>query len=295
MITANLKGGLGNQLFQICTTLSYSIRNRVPFVFSYKHEIAGDTPRPMYWNTLLYSLKYYTNRNGFIPDNVLDTFTQYNGEHGYTPIPEFHDQHIRFDGFFQSYKYFQREYSQIYELLNIAEMRHQIPESDQTTISLHFRIGDYIHKQCYHPVLPLVYYTRSLQHIIDRDPTAHRVIVFYEQRDFYLVSSAVAELQREFTTLTFEYTQTDVDWMQMLHMSNCTHHIIANSTFSWWGATFASPTIGDTPDKIVCYPSIWYGHQLYYINVMDLFHPNWVQIDFSSREMDTSQCRCFSQ
>ena len=55
-------------------------------------------------------------------------------------------------------------------------------------------------------------------------------------------------------------------------MSICHHNIIANSTFSWWGAYFNS-----NPEKIVCYPSLWFG-SYYPVDVKDLCPPSWNRI-----------------
>ena len=64
------------------------------------------------------------------------------------------------------------------------------------------------------------------------------------------------------------------DWKQLLIMSICHHNIIANSTFSWWGAYFNT-----NPTKLVCYPNAWFGikKQNYIMN--DLFPENWKKID----------------
>ena len=59
------------------------------------------------------------------------------------------------------------------------------------------------------------------------------------------------------------------DWEQMLLMSLCQHNIIANSSFSWWGAYF------NNNEKIVCYPSIWNGSTN---EIDDLFPKNWNKI-----------------
>ena len=57
MISCLLVGGLGNQLFQIFTTIAYSIENNIPFVFNNKKNTLGMTYRETYWNTFLKSLQ----------------------------------------------------------------------------------------------------------------------------------------------------------------------------------------------------------------------------------------------
>jgi FkbM family methyltransferase len=64
------------------------------------------------------------------------------------------------------------------------------------------------------------------------------------------------------------------DWQQMLLMSLCDNHIIANSTFSWWGAYF------NNREKKVCYPSAWFGKKLQHHNLKDLFPSDWTEIKF---------------
>jgi hypothetical protein len=56
-------------------------------------------------------------------------------------------------------------------------------------------------------------------------------------------------------------------------MSLCKHNIIANSSFSWWGAYF-----NENLEKIVCYPSVWFGKNVEH-NVVDLFPNRWVKIN----------------
>ena len=65
-----------------------------------------------------------------------------------------------------------------------------------------------------------------------------------------------------------------LDWEQLIIISLCNHNIIANSSYSWWGAY-----INDNKEKIVCYPSIWFGPELEKNNTNDLFPNNWIKIN----------------
>ena len=306
MISVNILGGLGNQLFQICAMIAYCINTNREFILPYIKLRHADTDRPTYWNSMFDGLEKYTNVNK--PEFSNEIILRFHEQH----YCQQHNNAIHIDpsidnvllsGYFQSYLYFKNEYPRIYEMLDIDNKKTIIThpqidnkEDERPSISIHFRLGDYVFKKCCHPVLPLDYYQRSIQYIIDTVPNSihSRIFVFFEQADYDYVSNAVDQFKTHFpNTVEFILMEPEDDWKQLIFMSKCDHHIIANSTFSWWGAVLSRNTIDETTnDKVICYPSIWYGHILHFINIRSLFPTNWKQMDAHS-DNNINACNCY--
>ncbi len=267
--TINIMGGLGNQLFQVFTLISYSLTNRKPFYFEYlSHSQRVD--RPFYWDNFLKSLKHfilttYNNRINFNEANF-----------HYSPIPLINEP-FKLIGYYQSYKYFHSNKDQIERLIKLKEQQNNYVGyyNFSNTVSLHFRIGDYINLQQHHPIMPIDYYKNALESLISKtNKNDWNVLYFCEEKDINMVLENINKLKTSFPELTF--TKIDpkyVDWEQMLIMSLCQHNIIANSTFSWWGAYF-----NNNENKNVFYPSKWFGPAQGNKNTNDLFPPEWTKI-----------------
>jgi hypothetical protein len=123
-----------------------------------------------------------------------------------------------------------------------------------------------------------MYYYEALSYIInqlDIKDKAIKVLYFCEDESLLESEIIINELKKNYDVLIdFERADSKLsDWEQMLLMSLCDHNIIANSTFSWWGA-YLNQNIG----KIVCYPENWFMPEAKK-DTSDLFLEDWVAIN----------------
>ena len=282
MITCNLMGGLGNQIFQIFTTISYAIRSKKKFKFLNQQQLGGGstTIRYTFWNTFFANLKPFLITELPIKVHVVrEKGFPYNE---LSPLELLLNDDVYLYGYFQSYKYFEENYSLIYRLIGLDKMKETLLDKVQTskndlnqTISMHFRIGDYKKLQDYHPLATYDYYKRALEYIknISAIHKKFTILYFCEDVDIEDVLTTVNKLIIKFPDYNFiRGDNTLADWEQMLYMSLCHHNIIANSSFSWWAAYFNSHH-----DKTVCYPSIWFGEKANN-DTKDLCPDKWIKI-----------------
>lgn len=294
MISVYLQGGLGNQLFQIFTGLSYAMDYKMQYRFTKYNQNSKDPrsppsdlapnghPRPTYWTNLLCNLEPYTIENETLHKNHV---TEVYSESGfkYRKLPK--KENFMIVGYWQSYKYFENNLTQILDLIGFDAFRNDISTKysdilQHHTISMQFRIGDAKRSECYnlgaHPIIPIEFpdfYIDSLNHIIESSNTkAHTVLIFCEEEDVLFVNSQIENMRELFPTCRF-IRQASVDWEEMILMSLCDHNIINNSTFGWWGAY-----LNYNKDKIVCYPEAWFGGLLKHLDTSMLCPETWVKI-----------------
>jgi len=270
MIHCEIMGGLGNQLFQIFTTIAFAIEHKHRFSFPRSISVGN---RHTYWSSFLSALQSFTTSTGH------KTLLVREKGFDYSPIvPVSKDIEITLKGYFQSDKYFKDHYKFICRKIGLGQLRqnikerYAIPFNDGLT-SMHFRIGDYKTIQDCHPVLAYDYYKNAIEYMSIHAKT-NNILYFCEENDITHVNNMIHGLRVEFPHIRFERAcETARDWEQMLMMSLCSHQIIANSTFSWWGAYF-----NPCEDKIVCYPDTWFGPKLSGNNTKDLLPTEWTKI-----------------
>ena len=292
MLTCNLQGGLGNQLFQIFTTIALSLKTNQSFFFINKYKLTSDvalengaTVRYSYWDTFLSNLKSFVKDQDKLPKLELCFKEQ---SFNYDPsilinLLNNQQQVKMLVGYFQSSKYFDLYKDKIFQLLKIGNKQlilkvlYENKINFDNTISLHFRLGDYKKFPEIYPILTAEYYINSINCVLSQTTGQQKqkkdILYFCEESDLTEVLQIIIHLQQVFTELTFERVDNTLsDWQQMLLMSLCKDNIIANSTFSWWGAYFNS-----NPCKTVCYPGTWF-HPKAGNDTADLCQEDWTAI-----------------
>jgi hypothetical protein len=272
-------GGLGNQIFQIFATISYAIKSRNQFKFLNVETLGSGstTVRSTYWNS------FFSNLQPFLIQSIPDvTVIRENGfPYSEISINKIINRDVLIYGYFQSYKYFEQNYNMICRIIDINKMKETLLLKQgldnsylENIISMHFRIGDYKQIQGFHPLATYNFYERSLDYIQRSNPTRpFNILFFCEDVDYNDVIITINKLVGKFPNYTFTRASNQLtDWEQLLLMSCCHHNIIANSSFSWWGAYFNSSV-----DKIVCYPSVWFG-PVAKIDTRDLCPKEWTKI-----------------
>lgn len=166
-------------------------------------------------------------------------------------------------GFFQSEKYFKHIEESIKEDFifrdHILEPCKEIAEGFDNPVSLHVRRTDYLTNSANHYNLDLSYYEEALKYFDGR-----QVIVFSDDPEW-------CQEQALFSDDRFLVSESGDNKIDLCLMTFCTGHIIANSSFSWWGAWLAN-------SKKVIAPSKWFGPNNSDKETKDLIPETWTII-----------------
>ena len=257
LISCNLMGGLGNQIFQAAHALSQGMKHNREVVFvprSWTPMQGRDAHN--YVNNIFRNLKFVDNIDGF--EKVTE------GPWEYSEVNP-SENNTTFDGYFQSSKNFHGFDDHIRTVFSpteefISEMYQKHPELNQeNTLSVHIRRGDCFMNPDIHPIATEKYVKRALKEIGNYS----HVFVFSDDKNW-------VKENLKFENVTYV---EDEDYRELWLMSLCKNHIIVNSTFSWWGSFLNS----NTNKKIVA-PSIWFGPRGPQ-NYKDIYESNWIVLD----------------
>jgi hypothetical protein len=177
-------------------------------------------------------------------------------------------------GYWQSEKYFADVAELIRQEFTLKsgpdEVNRQVLDEIEVTnsVSLHIRRGDYVsdpdtHR--IHGVIGLDYYSRAIDYVAARTTHPH-FFVFSDD-----IAWAKENLRLSFPLSFIDHNGEDSEYEDLRLMCHCKHHIIANSSFSWWGAWLDA-----NPDKNVVSPEKWFNDPS--LDTRHLIPESWTKI-----------------
>ena len=269
MILVKLKGGLGNQMFQYACGRALSLKNKDTLKLDITGYVNGSTTDVARYYSLshfnieetiasAYDIQKTKYPHGLISKAQRAFRTKVRREFyiGFNTDVLTQKGDAYLNGFFQTEKYFKEVENTIRSDFSLKKMFGKTAsitskkiKEDQSSISLHVRRGDYIShpvSRQYNGTCSLEYYTKALELIVSK--IGRDITVFIFSDDIEWVKKNMPLPYRA------EYVSSpDIpDYEELILMSQCQHNIIANSSFSWWGAW-----LNKNPDKIVIAPKRW--------------------------------------
>jgi len=185
-----------------------------------------------------------------------------------------YQEDIYLDGYWQNEKYFNDIRD---EILKDFTLKNDISKEakkyledikNSQSVSLHVRRGDYVqnaHTNSVHGTCDLEYYQKAIKHIEQN----------IENPNFYIFSDDIAWCKENFGFLEnkvfVDDTKSTFDDLEL--MKNCKHNIIANSTFSWWGAW-----LNESHEKVVVAPKRWFADDGIQKQSADIICESWVRL-----------------
>jgi hypothetical protein len=290
MIITRITSGLGNQLFQYAIGRSLALTTNGTLYLDlsyYQQQYATDTPR--YFKLDAFGLdyvcldtspvQYLSKATKLLPNRTLKPLVAFVNE------PHFHVDSsvlairaglIILDGFWQSEQYFAIHANQIRQDLtakprltpNVLAYKTAI-EQAEVAVSVHIRRGDYVN----HPefsqsfgFVGLNYYHNAIQQMTSR--FANATLFIFSDDPAWVADN----LRVDLPSVSVISTGPDADLDDLYLMHQCQHHIIANSSFSWWGAW-----LNPSPDKVVIAPQNWFRNKPDW-NTADLVPADWLRV-----------------
>ena len=266
IVTTALAGGLGNMMFQIAA--GYSLAKDLGRDFKLHTKlIEGIAHR----HPTDYVSSIFKNLNEV--EDVSGTYVIQEPSFDYSEIESTEDsQDIMLKGCFQSYKYFQKYENDIKRLFapNATESSNLSAAYNlANAVSIHIRRGDYLRLSDHHYNLQIGYYRNAID--------------YFQGLNFLVFSDDIDWCKSVFEGDNFTFVEDLDDAASLYLMTLCKHNIIANSTFSWWGAW-----LNPNKDKVVIYPNKWFGPANSHLSTSDLFPDEWICLDESFPEVEVN-------
>jgi len=262
-----LMGGMGNQMFQYAVGRSLSIARSIPVKFFF-FETYPSVKRSMLLDKFSLDMEMADEGERSRIETLRSDLTK-NFAAGSPRWVMMEKSDFVYDaqlfhapddammiGYWQNELYFRRYAGEIRRFFSLKapfSQRFQAISdrigTKRCPVSIHIRRGDYATHPAIlaiHGLCPIQYYTKALQLLQDRWSDIH-LFIFSDDIDWVKIHFDVRELPHEMIEPSHTNPQED-----LVLMSRCQHHIIANSSFSWWGAW-----LNPSPNKMVIAPRQW--------------------------------------
>jgi hypothetical protein len=270
-------GRLGNQMFQYAALRGIASKRNYDWVIppdDYNH-------KDNYGLFETFELTNVKPENiGFVNGNSIE-------ENDHCFIPDFFEQcpdNISLEGYFQTEKYFSHIADEIrtdftFKKDYLDPCKEYINSLDSSPIFLHIRQSDNIGREQYHPILPISYFEEALTQF----PENTQCFVFTDDIEWCKNQEFFKQDRFLFNESNGRYINKTIDGLgkpqntllpqiDLCLMSLCSGAIIANSSFSWWGAWLQN----NTGKVIAPDPNNWFGTAMTYLDTSDIIPERWI-------------------
>ncbi len=285
MIVVRLQGGLGNQMLQYAVGMQLATIHHTPLYldlswFSQQQDVAW--PREFklhqfhtsYRLVNLQQLSWRLRFTSHLP--WLNPFKLKNVRE--TPAGGFDEtilnagDHVLLEGFYNGYRYFEQIRPAL--LREFEPIEHLEPANQQclqriqacNAVSVHIRRGDYALTD-FHGMLGVDYYNEAIRYVAKKAGSPVRLFIFSDEPEWVMQHM---EFTHPFEIIS--HNKDEKNYRDMQLMKHCKHNIIANSTFSWWGAW-----LNENEEQMVVAPQNWSNDQQLRIE-NGLLLPGWITI-----------------
>lgn len=278
-----MTGGLGNQMFQYALYLKLRALGR-EVKMDDRTQYKGSNTRPiMLWCFDISYPKASEREVDELTDGFMGLAHRIRRKIFGRKSLEYAEQNCNFDqqvltrepayltGYFQSEQYFKDIEDQVRNVFGFSNKiwegldsvllerikgyQERIDES--LAVSVHVRRGDYLdNEEAYGHICTEDYYRKAIDLVRNTYPQA--VFFFFSNEPQWVKKWIEKEYSKDFPFEIIEGTDETTGYLDLFLMSRCSHHIIANSSFSWWGAW-----LNPHEEKIVVAPSKWHNKQDY--------------------------------
>lgn len=267
MIISRIYGGFGNQLFQFAAAKALAAFHRAPvkldttefdhyLLRNFDLQNLADPPlvaSPHEIMELKATGRFQRGLQKLLPYH----FKTFYKEPFFHFDPNFFrlGNDVYLQGYFQSEKYFTSISQEIRKTFDLTHLTSDPVKKTaallqkEDSVSIHIRRGDYTNNLTkeVHGTLDLSYYKKAIQFFKTNIPSP-KFYIFSDDT----ISAAQGLQSKEVNVLSGEVSSNHFE--DLFLMSQCRHNIIANSSFSWWGAW-----LNNNPDKIVVAPKNWFN------------------------------------